>query len=308
MKEGAPRARRRAARYFAVQAAAGAAWWIAVFVNDDVRRLTLGGWNPVVIAAVDIPLFVIASAITAGTGRALWALLTATWTVAVTVALTGYAVATREAGWGALLMAFAAGGTVLATMVIARGSVPVGWFFLGPFSFRPAPDRGRLSNLLHSLGQLVVFWTAFFAVVPSAISWAERRLRLDAPLLDAPLFMRCGVAVFVLGSAMGLWSCIAMAIHGEGTPLPVATARELVTAGPYRFVRNPMAVAGAAQTVGAGLYLGSWMVVLSALVGAVLWNAFIRPAEEADLRARFGLAYDAYRQRARCWIPTPPPR
>jgi protein-S-isoprenylcysteine O-methyltransferase Ste14 len=37
-------------------------------------------------------------------------------------------------------------------------------------------------------------------------------------------------------------------------------ANRLVVVGPYRIVRNPMAVAGALQTIGVGLWVGSWAV------------------------------------------------
>ena len=77
-------------------------------------------------------------------------------------------------------------------------------------------------------------------------------------------------------------------------------------AGSYRFVRNPMAVAGALQTIGVGLILGSWVVVVIAVAGAVAWNVGIRPGEEADLADRFGAAYDRYRSQVRCWIPSRP--
>jgi len=297
---------RLAVLYFAAQAVAGALWWGAVFLSEDVRRLTLGTWPLALVAPLDIPLFVVASATTAVTRSARWAIVTACWTVGITVALCIYAFATREAGWGAFLMTLAAGATVAAAMVLVRGHVPVGWFFAGPFSFRPAQQRSPVSNVFHSLAQLVTFWTAFFVVLPLVLGWAEQRLHLDAPLLDGSALMWCGAVIFALGSAAGLWSCISMAVVGEGTPLPAATGRRLVVSGPYRFVRNPMAVAGAAQTVGAGLYVGSWTVLLAALLGGLLWNAFIRPSEEADLSARFGTAYDEYHDRVRCWLPAPP--
>lgn len=298
--------RRVAALYFAAQAAAGALWWIAVFVSDDVRRLTLGGWDVAVVAAVDIPLFVVASALTATRRSTRWAVVTASWTVAVTVALGVYALVTREGGWGAFLMVLAAGATVAAAMVMAWGHVPVGWFFVGPLSFRPAPERSRVSNVFHSLAQLVTFWTVFFVLLPLTLGWTERRLHLDAPVLSTPGARWLGLAIFALGSAVGVWSCLSMAVLGEGTPLPSVAGRRLVVTGPYRFVRNPMAVAGAGQTVGAGLYVGSWTVGLSALIGGLLWNFFIRPSEEADLTARFGRDYNDYRRRVRCWVPVPP--
>ena len=49
--------------------------------------------------------------------------------------------------------------------------------------------------------------------------------------------------------------------------------------------------AGAFPTIGVGLWLESWIT-------------FIRPEEEADLAARFGQDYEAYRAAIRCWIPT----
>ena len=78
----------------------------------------------------------------------------------------------------------------------------------------------------------------------------------------------------------------------------------MVVTGPYRYVRNPMAVAGLTQGVAVGLWLGSPAVVLYALAGGPLWNTFVRPWEEEDLVTRFGEPYRRYRERVRCWIPT----
>ncbi|WP_341873828.1 isoprenylcysteine carboxylmethyltransferase family protein [Leucobacter coleopterorum] len=80
-------------------------------------------------------------------------------------------------------------------------------------------------------------------------------------------------------------------------------ARQLVVTGPYRFVRNPMAVAGVSQAVAVGLMMNSWLVVAYALCGSLVWNWIIRPLEEADLAERFGAAFEEYRAQVACWIP-----
>jgi protein-S-isoprenylcysteine O-methyltransferase Ste14 len=178
------------------------------------------------------------------------------------------------------------------------------WFFVGPFAFRVATDRSPAGHLRHSLAQLVFFWTSFLIVLPIVLAWFERRWRLEWSPLRNSTWAGAGPIVFVVASALGVWSCLAMALRGEGTPLPAATARNLVVVGPYRFVRNPIAVAGAFQTIGVGLWLGSWMVLVSSIAGGLIWNTFIRPEEEADLVARFGHDYEAYRAVVRCWIPT----
>ncbi|MDI2023423.1 hypothetical protein PJL18_03971 [Paenarthrobacter nicotinovorans] len=77
----------------------------------------------------------------------------------------------------------------------------------------------------------------------------------------------------------------------------------LVIAGPYRWVRNPMAVAGIAQGVGVGLLLGSWLVVAYAMIGSLVWNYVVRPLEEADLENRFGAEFRRYRSSVSCWLP-----
>lgn len=251
----------------------------------------------------DAVLFVVASSLAAIFGSRWCAAVAAVWTFGITVALSLYALTERVAGWGAVAMLLASIGTLGATLTLWFGSLPRRWFFTGPFAFRPADDRPRSRHLLQSVRQVVVFWGFFLVVLPALLSWIETRLRLELPALDRSGVAWVGAVVFLLGSAIGLWSMTSMALVGEGTPLPAATARKLVVVGPYRFVRNPMAVAGAVQTVGVGLWLGSWSVLVAALAGCLVWNTFIRPDEEADLRARFGEPYDQYRSAVRCWIP-----
>lgn len=301
-------ARSAARAYFGVQAAAGALWWVAVFASDDVQRWTLGSLDPELLVAPDLLLFAGASAAAAIGASRFWAAVATVWTVVVTVALTVYGLVEQQAGWGVVLMAVAMVATLAATSVLWLGELPAHWFFVGPFRFRVADDRSDARHLRRSLVQLVVFWSTFFLLVPAVLVAAERRLAVGAPLLDHLVWQVAGVALFAVGSAGGLWSCVTMATQGHGTPLPAETARELVVAGPYRIVRNPMAVCGAMQTVGVGLILGSWAVLAIGLAGAVTWNVLIRPGEEADLAARFGPSYDRYRTEVRCWVPTPPRR
>src|SRR5699024_2326152 len=104
-------------------------------------------------------------------------------------------------------------------------------------------------------------------------------------------------------SALGASSAVTMARRGRGTPLPSAMPNRLVVAGPYRWVRNPMAVAGIAQGVAVGLLGTSWLVIAYSLAGGVLWHLLVRPEEERDVAGRFGAAYARYSARVRCWVP-----
>ncbi|MER7446649.1 isoprenylcysteine carboxylmethyltransferase family protein [Microbacterium sp. NPDC097977] len=289
--------------YFAVQALCGAMWWVAVALSAEVRDATLGGLPAPVIAAFDIPLFVGGSALAAaGVRGALW--VVTPWTALVALGMAVYATATTLAGWGALLMAIAAGASVAAAIVVLCGRAPVEWIVTGPFAFRPADRVGTRGLLARTGQQTLAFWGTFLIVVPLIAAVVEARwgLRIDAP----PAVHIAGGVLLVVATALGVWSAVSMSVDGEGTPLPSQMARRLVITGPYRYVRNPMAVAGIAQGVAVGMLLGSWMVVAYSLVGSLLWNTLVRPLEEADLEQRFGAEFVAYRNRVTCWIPASP--
>ncbi|WP_300266746.1 isoprenylcysteine carboxylmethyltransferase family protein [Microbacterium sp.] len=286
--------------YFAFQAVAAALWWVGVFASDSIRTLTLGGLDPVLIAIVDIPLFVVASALIAfGVRRLAW--VVAPWAAVVTSGMAIYATLSGEAGWGVLVMAAATAGSVAAGLVVRLGRLPVGWILFGPFRITVAPIAQARTHVVRTGVQVFVFWGLFLVVFPAVIVILEQRWALHVAF---PIAVRwAGLVVLIAASALGIWSAIAMSTRGAGTPLPSATARTLVIAGPYRFVRNPMALAGIAQGAAVGLMAGSWLVVTYALCGSLVWNGVVRPLEERDLVARFGPAYADYARRVRCWLP-----
>jgi protein-S-isoprenylcysteine O-methyltransferase Ste14 len=225
----------------------------------------------------------------------------------VAIGLVVFATVTTEAGWGAVVMAAAAGASVIALCLQVLGRVPTTWIAAGPFAFRPAAPRAALTgHVATTFAQLVVFWGLFLAVIPTLLFMIERRWGVGLPL--PWIGMPVGLFALALGSALGIWSALVMSVLGDGTPLPAAMPNRLVIAGPYRWVRNPMAVAGIVQGVGVGLLLSSWLVVAYALAGSLLWNYAVRPLEESDLERRFGDDYRRYRNAVRCWVPIRRPR
>lgn len=294
---------RVARAYLLVQAIAGALWWVSVFTVPAMRSATLGAWSPHLLVIPDLLLFVGLSAYAAVRDSWRAAAIVALWTVALDIGLFVQGLVFREAGWGALAMLAAAIGSVAAAMTLRSGYLPTKWYFVGRFSFRPAPARSRRGQVAASLAQLVIFWVSFFVIVPWVLRRVEDRLRIDWPALGEFPWPTVGLVMFLVATPLGLWSCLTMAIVGDGTPLPAQTARRLVVRGPYRWLRNPMATAGVVQSFGMGLVFGSWTMLVLAIAGALAWHLGIRPTEEADLVARFGEPYLQYRDVVRCWIP-----
>jgi len=86
------------------------------------------------------------------------------------------------------------------------------------------------------------------------------------------------------------------------TVIPNRPATTLVIAGPYRFTRNPMYVSLAVLSVGIGLWLNSWWVLLFLVPAVLVIDRFVIAREEAYLLRRFGADYESYRGRVRRWL------
>lgn len=167
---------------------------------------------------------------------------------------------------------------------------------------REAAPAGPLVNLARTLVQAVLFWAFFFGLVPALLHAAERALGI--PGFASPGWRIAAIALFLAAGAANIATAVTLAVAGRGTPLPLACPRGLVVTGPYRCVRNPMAVSALTQGAAVGLYLGSPLVLLYAAAGAIAWQLFVRPWEERDLEERFGDDYRQYRASVRCWVPT----
>ena len=165
--------------------------------------------------------------------------------------------------------------------------------------FREADEASFARNYAKTLVQTVVMWSIFLLIGPALIAGIERELDLPR-FAGSPVI---GLLMFVAGGSLGLRSGYVMARVGEGTPLPMDTARNLVVAGPYRRLRNPMAVAGTIQSLGIGVVFGSPLVFAATIFSATLWNKIVRPAEEADMLVRFGQRFADYRDNVPCWLP-----
>lgn len=170
--------------------------------------------------------------------------------------------------------------------------LPPGW------EARPA---GPAVNLARTFAQALLFWAFFFGLVPMLLHAAERAL--GVPGFASPGWRAAGIGLFLIAGAANVATAVTLALVGRGTPLPLACPRGLVVTGPYRYVRNPMALSALTQGAAVGLYLGSPLVILYAAAGAIAWQLFVRPWEEVDLEERFGDEYRRYRASVRCWVP-----
>jgi protein-S-isoprenylcysteine O-methyltransferase Ste14 len=114
----------------------------------------------------------------------------------------------------------------------------------------------------------------------------------------------------VLGAVLALafWSVRELAETGRGTPNPLDPPRELVTTGPYQYVRNPMAVGFLALLLGEAAWFASTALLVYAAIAFCAIHLLVVLHEEPAHRRRFGAAFDAYGRQVARWTPRRRPR
>ncbi|MDX1488527.1 MAG: isoprenylcysteine carboxylmethyltransferase family protein [Acidiferrobacterales bacterium] len=115
-----------------------------------------------------------------------------------------------------------------------------------------------------------------------------------------------GGVMIVAGVALALWCAFTFAVIGRGTPLPFDPPRRLVVTGPYRFVRNPMAIGAGLALFGVAALYQSLALLVFAGVFMLVIHTFVILYEEPTLRRTFGADYEAYCANVNRWLPRRP--
>lgn len=78
---------------------------------------------------------------------------------------------------------------------------------------------------------------------------------------------------------------------------------ELVTSGPYRWIRHPLYTTGVTVFGALGLIAANWFILLFTLLVFLLVRLVVVPREERELLDRFGSEYEDYMRRTGAMMP-----
>ena len=107
--------------------------------------------------------------------------------------------------------------------------------------------------------------------------------------------------LFVIAPCIAIWAMVTFRRHKTVVD-PRGRVTAIVTAGPFRFTRNPMYVSLVLLYIAGTLAIGNtWTALLLVPVFLALHYGVIVP-EERYLQATFGEQYTAYQRRVRRWI------
>jgi protein-S-isoprenylcysteine O-methyltransferase Ste14 len=120
---------------------------------------------------------------------------------------------------------------------------------------------------------------------------------------SVPLALQiAGLAIFASGLALIIWAMRINRFFSSVIRLQEDRGHQLVTAGPYRWVRHPGYIAASGFCLASGIALGSWLAMLPAVVCIPL---LLRRtvAEDSFLKSNLK-GYSAYADAVRYrWVP-----
>jgi protein-S-isoprenylcysteine O-methyltransferase Ste14 len=179
----------------------------------------------------------------------------------------------------------------------------VGWFgFAAAFLLRKKPPRGTVSRrdpmsllgLFLQVCAYAIVWLRFArlrepaAILPSVPAELARSAVVIALLIGSVWLV--GAAVVTLGEQ---WALSARLIEGH----------HLITAGPYRFIRNPIYTGMLGMLLATGLAFGYWIQIVIGIV--LFWIGLVIRvrSEEKLLRSAFGKEFEEYARRVPAVVP-----
>jgi protein-S-isoprenylcysteine O-methyltransferase Ste14 len=109
-----------------------------------------------------------------------------------------------------------------------------------------------------------------------------------------------GLVLFGLGLGFAIWARVHIG-RNWGTPMSQKNDPELVTSGPYHFVRHPIYSGIMLAGVGTAIALSWWWLIVVALGGA--YFIYSATVEERWLAQQFPDTYPAYRQATKMLVP-----
>ncbi len=170
------------------------------------------------------------------------------------------------------------------------------------FRGRADKQRGKMARRGDGAGFLVpqaiitlatLGWLLTYLIAPQWIAWSQ---------VELPQWMRfggAGLGVAAIGLFVWMFKHLGANVTATAQTRPDA---QLVTTGPYRWIRHPMYAFGLIWFLAIVVLTASWFIAVTSAAGFSFLLIRCR-REEANLIEKFGDEYRAYMQRTDRFIP-----
>lgn len=150
----------------------------------------------------------------------------------------------------------------------------------------PRSREGGAAMAARGLIALPLFFSIFAYVIdPNWMAWSAFAL---------PLWLRWTCAATAALTVPGTWWVFRNIGSNVSETVLTKDNHELVTTGPYRWVRHPLYTVSLIMIVSIGIMAANWFILALSGIAVVLVRSLVIPREESELLAKFGDDYEKY--------------
>ncbi len=144
------------------------------------------------------------------------------------------------------------------------------------------------------IGGLILWLTPLvYLINPNWMAWSKIGLPNSIRWLGVGLGIFCVLGIYWLFSSIG---------SGITPTSATRQQHQLVTSGPYRWVRHPLYTVGSSMFIAFGMMADNWFIAALGVL-AFIGMAIRTPKEEANLIEKFGDEYREYMKRTGRFFP-----
>ena len=172
-------------------------------------------------------------------------------------------------------------------------------------SFRKrARDEGGMIKRQEEGWMVLVLRMAFalplLIVILLNIFWP---ISLQSVKFNPPAWLRYAGAGFAILSVPLFWWVFSSIGKNISETVLTKNDHELVTHGPYSWVRHPLYGGALMLLLSISLVFGDWIILGYTLAGILAFRLLVIPAEEKELLDVFGEDYECYQSQTRALLP-----
>lgn len=138
---------------------------------------------------------------------------------------------------------------------------------------------------------LVIILDIFF---PELMGWSK---------INLPNWLRIVGMSLALGSVVWLWWVFKTIGNNISETVLTKDIHELVTSGPYRWIRHPLYAGALLLLISIGLAFEDAFILGYSVIGILAFRLLVIPVEEEQLLEAFGEDYECYQSRTGAMLP-----
>jgi protein-S-isoprenylcysteine O-methyltransferase Ste14 len=158
----------------------------------------------------------------------------------------------------------------------------------------------RIEEGLLPMTVRLIFGFSIIAVLLFNIFFGELMLWSK---INFPLWVRIFGAATAVVSILLLWWVFRSLGANISETILTKDEHQLVTTGPYKWVRHPLYTCSLLMLFSISLMLEDWVLLLFSIAGLLVFRLLVIPAEEEKLLDKFGEEYQIYQTRTGAMFP-----